>query len=123
MRTAQKLIAWYDANGRDLPWHRSRDPYRILVSEIMLQQTQVPRVLLFYAGWLKRFPDWAALAKASNADVIRAWAGLGYNRRAIVLRDIARQILAQLATCDFRLATFDWQRLKGIGPYTAAALA
>lgn len=86
------LFRWYEREQRDLPWRRTRDPYRILVSEIMLQQTQVSRVLEFYRRWLKRFPTWRALARASNTDVIHAWAGLGYNRRALVLRDIAKRI-------------------------------
>lgn len=112
-----RLLRWYDKHGRDLPWRKTRDPYRILVSEIMLQQTQVTRVLLFYARWLKRFPDWKSLSVASNADVIRAWAGLGYNRRALMLRNIARQVTERSQS------KIDWLQLKGIGPYTAAAMA
>lgn len=119
MTAAQKLLRWFDAHGRDLPWRQTRDPYRILVSEIMLQQTQVPRVVLFYAKWLKRFPHWESLARASNADVIRAWAGLGYNRRAIMLRDIARIV----SKSGVPISEEDWRALKGVGPYTAAALA
>ncbi len=119
MNAALKLLRWYDKNGRDLPWRRTRDPYKILVSEIMLQQTQVSRGLIFYARWLKRFPDWKTLAAASNADVIKEWAGLGYNRRALMLRDIAKQIVAQGEP-----STEDgWRALKGIGPYTAAAIS
>ena len=119
MSIAQKLLRWYDAHGRDLPWRKTRDPYAILVSEIMLQQTQVSRGLTFYARWLKRFPTWQALAKASNAQVLKAWAGLGYNRRALMLRDIARQICVQgVPTSDV-----GWRKLKGIGPYTSAAIA
>ncbi|MFA6429917.1 MAG: A/G-specific adenine glycosylase [Patescibacteria group bacterium] len=112
------LLRWYDRHGRDLPWRHTRDPYRILVSEIMLQQTQVSRVLLYYKTWLKQFPTFAILAKASNADVIHAWAGLGYNRRALMLRDVARSVLRPPdGTEKF------WLSLKGIGPYTAAAIA
>ncbi|MDP3794296.1 MAG: A/G-specific adenine glycosylase, partial [Candidatus Uhrbacteria bacterium] len=114
-----RLLHWYDRHGRDLPWRGTRDPYRILVSEIMLQQTQVPRVLLFYTKWLRRFPSWKILAQASNADVIRAWAGLGYNRRALMLRDIARHVIE----CGVPKNEKEWLNLKGIGPYTAAALA
>ena len=92
MSPAEKLLRWYKKYGRDLPWRKTRDPYKILISEIMLQQTQVPRVLLFYKKWLTLFPSWKTLAKATNAEVIRAWAGLGYNRRALILRDIAKQV-------------------------------
>ncbi|NBS41699.1 A/G-specific adenine glycosylase, partial [bacterium] len=113
------LLRWYDTHGRDLPWRKTRDPYRILVSEIMLQQTQVSRGLIFYERWLGQFPDWASLAVASNADVIRAWAGLGYNRRALMLRDIARKIVERGVPSTER----DWRELKGIGPYTAAAIS
>lgn len=119
MTAAQRLLHWYDRNGRRLPWRNTRDPYRILISEIMLQQTQVPRVLLFYKKWLKRFPSWKTLARASNADVINAWAGLGYNRRALMLRDIAKHV-TEHGTPKTEQA---WRERKGIGPYTAAALA
>ncbi len=88
------LLRWYAREGRDLPWRNTRDPYRILVSEVMLQQTQVSRALEFYRTWLKTFPTWHALARASNKDVIHAWAGLGYNRRGLMLRDIAKQVVA-----------------------------
>jgi A/G-specific adenine glycosylase len=114
-----KLLRWYKTHGRDLPWRKTRDPYRILVSEMMLQQTQVPRVMLFYTKWLMRFPSWKSLALASNADVIRAWAGLGYNRRALALRDIAQQV-RKLGTENSEQG---WRKFKGIGPYTAAAIA
>lgn len=113
------LLRWYATERRDLPWRKTHDPYRILVSEIMLQQTQVSRVLDFYRRWLKRFPSWRALARASNADVIRAWAGLGYNRRALMLRDIARQVVAR----GVPKSREEWLAFKGIGPYTSAALA
>src|SRR5438874_11141118 len=79
----QQLLIWFDANKRDLPWRRTRDPYFILVSEVMLQQTQVDRVLPKYHAFLTLFPTIEALAAAPTADVIRAWAGLGYNRRAV----------------------------------------
>ncbi len=119
MTSAERLLRWYDRSGRDLPWRHTRDPYKILVSEIMLQQTQVLRVLLFYKKCLKRFPNWKALARASNATVIRAWSGLGYNRRALVLRDIAREIVKHGEPKTEEA----WGALKGIGNYTAAALA
>jgi len=113
------LLKWYKKHGRDLPWRHTDNPYKILVSEIMLQQTQVDRVRLFYQAWLKQFPDWKTLAKASNKDVIRAWAGLGYNRRALMLRDAAKQVV-QNGLPHTKEA---WQSIKGIGPYTAAAIS
>lgn len=118
MKPGNKLLRWYEKNGRKLPWRRTRDPYRILVSEIMLQQTQVERVKTYYRDWLKRFPNWRALAAASNADVLDAWAGLGYNRRALALRDIARQVVegGEPKTRE------GWLALKGVGPYTSAAI-
>ncbi len=134
-----RLLRWYDKNGRDLPWRKTRDPYRILVSEIMLQQTQVSRGLIFYERWLRQFPSWNKVAIATNSQVIHAWAGLGYNRRALMLRDIARQVVADpslrgLSSTkqsrdkgSIRFARNDmedaWIKLKGVGPYTAAAIA
>lgn len=120
MTLSASLLAWYRQFGRDLPWRHTRRAYPILVSEIMLQQTQVSRGLIFYPRFLKRFPSWEALAKAKNADVIEAWAGLGYNRRALMLRDIAKQVVERGHTPK---NAAEWQTLKGIGPYTSAALA
>ncbi len=88
-----KLLDWFRQHGRDLPWRRTRDPYRVLVSEIMLQQTQVDRVLPKYRAFLIQFPTLEALAQASTGDVIRAWAGLGYNRRALNLQRTAQAVL------------------------------
>ena len=110
------LLAWFDAQGRDLPWRRTRDPYAILVSEVMLQQTQVERVVPRYLEWLERWPSAEALAAASPADVIRAWQGLGYNRRGVDLHRAAQQI-ARAGWPD------DLTELPGVGPYTAAAVA
>jgi A/G-specific adenine glycosylase len=110
------LLAWFDVSGRDLPWRRTRDPYSILVSEVMLQQTQVDRVVPRYLGWLERWPTVEALAAASPADVIRAWQGLGYNRRGLNLHRAATQI-ARDGWPD------DLTELPGVGPYTAAAVA
>ena len=111
-----KLLAWFAEHGRELPWRRTRDPYAILVSEVMLQQTQVERVIPRYLEWLERWPTVEALAAASPADVIRAWQGLGYNRRGLNLHRAAR-----------RVAEHGWPRdlreLPGVGPYTAAAVA
>ena len=119
MKPALKLLRWYKQHGRDLPWRKTQDPYRILVSEIMLQQTQVDRVKTFYRAWLKVFPSWKRLAEATNEQVVRQWSGLGYNRRALALRDIAKQVQDQ-GVPESQEA---WQSLKGIGPYTAAAIS
>jgi len=110
------LLAWFDVSGRDLPWRRTRDPYSILVSEVMLQQTQVDRVVPRYLEWLERWPTVERLAAASPADAIRAWQGLGYNRRGRNLHRAALQI-ARDGWPD------DLTELPGVGPYTAAAVA
>jgi A/G-specific adenine glycosylase len=109
------LLAWFSQNERDLPWRKTRDPYAILVSEVMLQQTQVERVLPRWLAWLERWPTPAALAAAPPADVIREWQGLGYNRRAVSLHRAA-QIVAAEGWPD------DLTTLPGIGPYTADAI-
>jgi len=109
------LAAWFPACGRDLPWRRTRDSYAILVSEVMLQQTQVDRVVPRYLAWLERWPTVEALAAAPAGDVIREWQGLGYNRRAVNLHRAA-QIVAQNGWPD------DLTALPGIGPYTASAV-
>jgi A/G-specific adenine glycosylase len=109
------LLAWFELNGRDLPWRRTRDPYAILVSEVMLQQTQVERVVPRYLAWLERWPTVAALAAAPLADVIRAWQGLGYNRRAVSLHRAAERIAASGWPDDLT-------ELPGVGRYTAAAV-
>src|SRR5262249_30856174 len=88
------LLVWFGQNGRDLPWRRTRDPYAILVSEVMLQQTQVERVMPRYLAWLQRWPTVDALAAASPAEVIREWQGLGYNRRGLNLHRAARVVAA-----------------------------
>jgi len=109
------LLAWFHSNGRDLPWRRTRDPYAILVSEVMLQQTQVERVVPRYLAWLERWPTAADLAAASPAEVIVAWQGLGYNRRAVSLHRAARHVAAHGWPDDLT-------ELPGVGPYTAAAV-
>jgi A/G-specific adenine glycosylase len=109
------LLVWFRANGRDLPWRRTRDPYAILVSEVMLQQTQVERVIPRYLRWLERWPSAAAVASASRADVIREWQGLGYNRRAVQIHRAAQHV-ADHGWPD------DLTELPGIGPYTGAAI-
>jgi A/G-specific adenine glycosylase len=114
-RVEALLLAWFDEHGRDLPWRRTRDPYSILVSEVMLQQTQVERVVPRYLAWLERWPTVEALAAASPADVIREWQGLGYNRRALNLHRAAREISAHGWPDDLT-------ELPGVGPYTADAI-
>jgi A/G-specific adenine glycosylase len=118
----QRLLAWYAQHGRDLPWRRTRDPYAVLVAEIMLQQTQVDRVIPFWHAWLAAFPSLSELAAASRADVIRAWQGLGYNLRAVRLHEIARQVVAEYAG-QLPRSLDGLLRLKGIGRYTAGAVA
>ena len=108
-------MAWYSQNGRDLPWRHTTDPYAILVSEVMLQQTQVDRVAPRYVAWLERWPTPQALAAASAADVIVAWQGLGYNRRAVNLHRAAQHVAAHGWPDDLT-------ELPGVGPYTAAAV-
>jgi len=108
-------LAWYSQNGRDLPWRKTRDPYAILVSEVMLQQTQVERVIPRWRAWLERWPTVEALAAASPADAIVEWQGLGYNRRAVSLHRAA-SIVADRGWPN------DLVELPGVGPYTAAAL-
>ena len=110
------LLAWYRANGRDLPWRGTRDPYAILVSEVMLQQTQVERVVPRYVRWLERWPTAAYLAAAPRSEVIREWQGLGYNRRAVNLHRAAEQI-AEIGWPE------DLTELPGVGRYTADAVA
>jgi A/G-specific adenine glycosylase len=112
----ERLLAWFAENGRDLPWRRTRDPYAILVSEVMLQQTQAARVVRHYLAWLERWPTVDALARASTAEVLRAWQGLGYNRRALNLQLAAREVAANGWPDDLT-------KLPGVGPYTADAVA
>jgi len=116
---ADAILAWYSAMRRDLPWRRTSDPYRILVSEVMLQQTQVARVVPYYDAWLERFPSEAVLAEAPAADVLRQWSGLGYNRRALALQAAA----ATVARDGWPRTVEGLLALPGVGPYTAAAVA
>jgi A/G-specific adenine glycosylase len=109
------LLAWYARNGRDLPWRHTRDPYAILVSEVMLQQTQVERVVPRWCAWLERWPTAEALAAASPAEVIVEWQGLGYNRRAVNLHHAAQHVAAHGWPDDLT-------ELPGVGPYTAGAV-
>jgi A/G-specific adenine glycosylase len=109
------LLEWFAANERDLPWRRTRDPYAILVSEVMLQQTQVERVVPRYVAWLERWPTVGALAVTPIADVLREWQGLGYNRRALNLHRAAAAVSARGWPSDLT-------ELPGVGAYTAAAI-
>jgi A/G-specific adenine glycosylase len=110
------LLAWYARVRRPLPWRETRDPYALLVSEVMLQQTQALRVVPYYERWLARFPDAPALADAPTRNVLEAWSGLGYNRRALALQAAARVVAASGWPEDLT-------ELPGVGPYTAAAVA
>src|ERR671928_1617534 len=116
MADVDALLSWYERVRRPLPWRSTRDPYALLVSEVMLQQTQALRVVPYYERWLARFPDAAALADAPARDVLAAWSGLGYNRRALALQAAAR-VVAAAGWPD------DLGTLPGVGPYTAAAVA
>jgi A/G-specific adenine glycosylase len=116
------LLRWYDANHRNLPWRRTRDPYRIWISEIMLQQTRVAAVLEHYRLFLERFPDVRALAAAPESAVLAAWSGLGYYRRARMMRQCAQKIVDDYAG-RFPETSQSLQSLPGIGRYTAAAIA
>jgi A/G-specific adenine glycosylase len=110
------LVEWFEKFSRDLPWRRTRDPYAILVSEVMAQQTQVDRVVPRWERWLERWPTIEALAAASPADVIREWQGLGYNRRALNLHRAAQQVAAHGWPDELT-------ELPGVGRYTADAVA
>jgi A/G-specific adenine glycosylase len=120
-RFRQRLLTWYRRHGRDLPWRKTDDPYHILVSEIMLQQTQVDRVLPKYAEWLEKYPSFDSLAAAAESDVTATWYPLGYNIRPKRLQSIAREAVAryggQLPADEETLLSF-----KGIGAYTAGAI-
>ena len=120
-RFRRRLLAWYRMHGRDLPWRRTDDPYHILVSEVMLQQTQVDRVLPKYEEWLQKYPSLAALAEADEGEVAHTWRPLGYNIRPRRLHAIARESVARyggaLPSDEDTLLSF-----KGIGAYTAGAI-
>lgn len=116
------LLAWFELNRRDLPWRHTRDPYAILVSEVMLQQTQVDRVIPYYERFLERFPTVDALARGATADVITLWSGLGYNRRAVNLQRTAQAVVEQHGA-RFPRDPAVLSQLPGIGPYTAGAIA
>ena len=110
-----RLLAWFAEHGRDLPWRQTRDPYCVLVSEVMLQQTQVSRIVPRYLAWLVHWPTVDALAAAPRGEVIREWQGLGYNRRAVNLHRAAQLVAAEGWPDDLT-------ELPGVGVYTAAAV-
>lgn len=122
IKSFQKFIlSWYAKNRRDLPWRNTRDPYKILVSEIMSQQTQISRVVPKYNLWLKRFPTVQDLATAKVSQVLIAWSGLGYNRRGLYLQKCAQEIITKY-NGKFPQTEKDLLRLPGIGEYTARAI-
>lgn len=114
-----RLLRWYRAAGRQLPWRATTDPYRILVSEVMLQQTQVERVKRYYARWLTAFPTFKALAQAPRRKLLAYWSGLGYNRRALYLQRAAQGVVDR----GRPTSAVEWSALPGIGRYTAAAVS
>ena len=118
----RRLLSWYRRHGRDLPWRGIRDPYAILVSEFMLQQTQVATVIPYYHEWLRRFPDFASLARASENEVLRAWQGLGYYARARNLHATAKTVMDRHGG-KFPQDIDQMRQLSGIGKYTAHAVA
>ena len=117
----KKITSWYKVNKRDLPWRRTSDPYHILVSEMMLQQTQVSRVIPKYRAWLEEYPSLQSLADADISRVLRLWMGLGYNRRAIYLQKTAQVVVSQYKGV-FPEKEKALLTLPGIGKYTARAL-
>jgi A/G-specific adenine glycosylase len=121
-RFSSRLLAWYDAHARDLPWREGRDPYRVWLSEIMLQQTRVAAVLEHYRGFLRRFPTVQKLAAAREASVLGLWSGLGYYRRARMLHAAAKLVVREHGG-RFPETSQTWRQLPGIGRYTAAAIA
>lgn len=110
-------MTWYRRTGRNLPWRRNRDPYRVWVSEIMLQQTQIAAVIPYYERWMRKYPTSKALGKAAIDDVLKSWEGLGYYARARNLHKAASTLKALPTTSD------GWREVPGVGPYTAAAIA
>jgi A/G-specific adenine glycosylase len=121
-RLRKRLLAWYDRHQRDLPWRRDRDPYRVWLSEIMLQQTRVATVVDYYQSFLRRFPTVGKLAAARETSILAAWSGLGYYRRARMLHAAAKRIVKEHAG-RFPANAERLRTLPGIGRYTAAAIA
>jgi A/G-specific adenine glycosylase len=120
-RFQKKVFSFYQQNKRELPWRNTEDPYKILVSELMLQQTQVSRVVSYYERWIARWPTLGALASASRTEVLKAWMGLGYNTRAVHLHKAAQKIVAEYDG-DVVAAMKQYQEIPGVGRYTAQAV-
>ena len=120
-RFQKKVFSFYQKNKRDLPWRKTTDPYKILLSELMLQQTQVKRVILYYDKWIARWPTIDALASASLSKVLQMWMGLGYNTRAVNLHITARKIVTEFNS-DVLKAMKQYKELPGIGRYTSQAV-
>jgi len=118
--TRARVLDWFSEAGRDLPWRATRDPYRVLVAEVLAQQTQAARAAAAWPRFLERFPDVDALAGAAPAEVLRAWQGLGYNRRALALRRTAQAVVERGGWPD---TVEELAALPGVGPYTARAVA
>jgi A/G-specific adenine glycosylase len=121
LRFRRRIRAWYRCRRRDLPFRNTIDPYRITVSEIMLQQTQVSRGVPKYEAWIRRWPDWQSLARASNRELLAMWSGLGYNRRALYLGQLARTVMEQYGG-ELPNDAGELESLPGIGPYTSRAI-
>jgi A/G-specific adenine glycosylase len=122
MSASRRLVSWFRANVRPLPWRTTpRDPYRSLVSEFMAQQTQIDRVAPRFEAFIERFPGLADIAAASEDEVVEAWSGLGYYRRARLLHRLAREVVA--GSGELPRSAAELERLPGVGPYTAAAVA
>jgi len=117
----EKVLAYYKEHGRDLPWRTTTDPYKVVVSEIMLQQTQVDRVIPFYTRWITKWPTIHHLAVATRHEVLKAWTGLGYNNRAIRLHELAKKVSIHYQ--GDLLRALEQEKLPGIGPYTKHAIA
>lgn len=116
------LLSWYRANARDLPWRRSKDPYSVWVSEIMLQQTQIDTVIDYYSSFMRRFPSLEVLAKSSEEDVLKCWEGLGYYSRARNLRKGAEKIYFELSGI-FPKSKEEWMKIPGVGDYASSSIA
>lgn len=116
----KKIFTWYISHKRDFPWRKTRDPYKILLSEVMSQQTQITRIIPKYEAWLKTFPTIDDLAKAKVLDVLRLWSGLGYNRRALYLQKTAQAIVER---GEWPKSPEELEKLPGIGKYTSRAIA
>ena len=122
MSVREHLLPWFSKNARDLPWRRNRTPYRVWVSEIMLQQTRVDQVIPYYRRWMNAFPSWSVLALAPQGDVLKLWEGLGYYSRARNIHAAAKTIVSEYDGTPPATAA-ELKKIQGIGPYTAAAIA